>query len=95
MEGGGGASTTRRRVSMARHCFQSSGSTQFEASRSSSPRCVSTGTREITQALETDLDEVDVAERPLIEWQGGGPEVWTSWTSPWPTSPTAARAGTE
>ncbi|MFD5722254.1 MULTISPECIES: hypothetical protein [unclassified Streptomyces] len=56
---------------------------------------MSTGTREITQALETDLDEVDVAELPLIEWQGGGPEVWTSWTSPWPTSPTAVRAGTE
>ncbi|MEV5795696.1 hypothetical protein G3I62_27890 [Streptomyces sp. SID14446] len=41
------------------------------------------------------LDEVDVAELPLIEWHGGGPEVWTPWTSPWPTSPTAAGAGTE
>ncbi|MEU8646807.1 hypothetical protein AB0C91_33445 [Streptomyces sp. NPDC048674] len=54
-------------MSMARHCFQSSGATQFEAGRSSSPRCVSTGTRETTQALETDLDEVDVAELPLTE----------------------------
>jgi hypothetical protein len=23
-----------------------------------------------------DLDELDVAMSPLIEWQGGGPEVW-------------------
>ncbi|WP_438302573.1 hypothetical protein ACSHXN_02875 [Streptomyces sp. HUAS TT11] len=22
------------------------------------------------------LDEVDVADSPLIEWYGGGPEVW-------------------
>jgi hypothetical protein len=22
------------------------------------------------------LDEIDVAESPLIEWHGGGPEVW-------------------
>lgn len=22
------------------------------------------------------LDEVDVADSPLIEWHGGGPEVW-------------------
>ncbi|GAA3773210.1 hypothetical protein [Streptomyces chiangmaiensis] len=22
------------------------------------------------------LDEVDAAESPLIEWHGGGPEVW-------------------
>ncbi|MGW5661637.1 hypothetical protein ACWEWG_16275 [Streptomyces sp. NPDC003758] len=22
------------------------------------------------------VDEVDVAESPLIEWHGGGPEVW-------------------
>ncbi|MFF0142313.1 hypothetical protein ACFYRN_38455 [Streptomyces sp. NPDC005227] len=42
-----------------------------------------------------DLDEVDVAELPLIEWHGGGPEVWTPWTSPWPTSPDAAKAGTQ
>ncbi|WP_055489597.1 hypothetical protein [Streptomyces sp. TP-A0356] len=22
------------------------------------------------------LDEIDVADSPLIEWHGGGPEVW-------------------
>ncbi|MFD5723532.1 hypothetical protein [Streptomyces sp. NPDC127036] len=42
-----------------------------------------------------DLDEVDVAELPLIEWHGGGPEVWTPWTSPWSTSPAAAKAATQ
>ncbi|MGC9539855.1 hypothetical protein [Streptomyces sp. UG1] len=24
------------------------------------------------------LDEVDVADSPLIEWHGGGPEVWSA-----------------
>jgi hypothetical protein len=24
-----------------------------------------------------DFDEMDVARSPLIEWRGGGPEVWT------------------
>lgn len=38
------------------------------------------------------LDEVDVAESPVIEWHGGGPEVWTPWADPWPTSPTEASA---
>ncbi|MER5876151.1 hypothetical protein ABT119_09505 [Streptomyces sp. NPDC001910] len=34
------------------------------------------------------LDEVDVAELPLIEWYGGGPEVWTRWSAdPWQTTP--------
>ncbi|OLZ74320.1 hypothetical protein AV521_01140 [Streptomyces sp. IMTB 2501] len=29
-----------------------------------------------------DVDELDVAESPVIEWHGGGPEEWrgTSWT---------------
>ncbi|NUQ95086.1 MAG: hypothetical protein HOY79_00510 [Streptomyces sp.] len=27
------------------------------------------------------LDEVDVAESDLIEWHGGGPEVWPA--TPW------------
>ncbi|MER5543933.1 hypothetical protein ACWDBD_28550 [Streptomyces sp. NPDC001118] len=28
------------------------------------------------------VDELDVAESPVIEWHGGGPEEWrgTSWT---------------
>ncbi|MFC8963868.1 hypothetical protein [Streptomyces sp. NPDC057094] len=30
------------------------------------------------------LDEVDVADLPLIEWYGGGPEVWTPGSRPWP-----------
>jgi hypothetical protein len=38
------------------------------------------------------LDEVDVAELPFIEWHGGGPEVWTSWASPWPASAPPAGA---
>ncbi|WP_406368512.1 hypothetical protein OG788_45825 [Streptomyces sp. NBC_00647] len=30
------------------------------------------------------LDEVDVAELPVIEWHGGGPEVWSPGASdPW------------
>ncbi|MGW3152110.1 hypothetical protein ACWDG1_47555 [Streptomyces sp. NPDC001177] len=28
------------------------------------------------QAGLKSLDEVAVAEHPLIEWHGGGPEVW-------------------
>lgn len=24
-----------------------------------------------------DIDQVDVADAPFIEWHGGGPEVWT------------------
>ncbi|MFJ1609401.1 hypothetical protein ACIOHS_39615 [Streptomyces sp. NPDC088253] len=23
-----------------------------------------------------DMDEIDVADSPVIEWHGGGPEVW-------------------
>lgn len=25
----------------------------------------------------TDVDEIDVADSPVIEWHGGGPEVWS------------------
>ncbi|MEV1083728.1 hypothetical protein AB0I98_36885 [Streptomyces sp. NPDC050211] len=28
----------------------------------------------------TGMDEVDVMESPLIEWHGGGPEVWSTTT---------------
>ncbi|MCX4918961.1 hypothetical protein ACFWA4_34595 [Streptomyces sp. NPDC060011] len=38
------------------------------------------------------LDEVDVAESPVIEWHGGGPEVWTPWADPWSASATEAGA---
>ncbi|MER7983312.1 hypothetical protein [Streptomyces sp. NPDC095817] len=38
------------------------------------------------------LDEVDVAESPIIEWHGGGPEVWTPWADPWPANPSTAGA---
>ncbi|MFH8394469.1 hypothetical protein [Streptomyces sp. NPDC018036] len=30
------------------------------------------------------LDEVDVAELPIIEWYGGGPEVWAPGADHWP-----------
>ncbi|MGW2938115.1 hypothetical protein ACWGQ5_34665 [Streptomyces sp. NPDC055722] len=30
----------------------------------------------LQRAGAEDLDEVDVADSPLIEWYGGGPEVW-------------------
>lgn len=30
------------------------------------------------------LDEVDVAELPVIEWHGGGPEAWSLRTDLWP-----------
>lgn len=32
----------------------------------------------LEQAGLEGLDEVDVAESPLIEWHGGGPEVWSA-----------------
>ncbi|MEU6273968.1 hypothetical protein ABZ871_16410 [Streptomyces populi] len=32
------------------------------------------------------MDEVDVAEWGVIEWYGGGPEVWSLWSDPWPVS---------
>ncbi|MFD9467221.1 hypothetical protein [Streptomyces sp. NPDC060027] len=31
----------------------------------------------LNQAGWEGLDEVDVAELPVIEWHGGGPEVWS------------------
>ncbi|MFF7357200.1 MULTISPECIES: hypothetical protein [Streptomyces] len=42
--------------------------------------------RELTALLHragfADMDELDVAESPIIEWHGGGPEQWqgTAWT---------------
>ncbi|MFF4537068.1 hypothetical protein [Streptomyces aureus] len=32
------------------------------------------------------MDEVDVAEWAVIEWYGGGPEVWSQQSDPWPVS---------
>ncbi|MFF0190856.1 hypothetical protein [Streptomyces sp. NPDC005244] len=54
---------------------------------------------ELTELLHRegwqDLDEVDVAESPVIEWHGGGPEVWTPWSaSPWPASATGVGEAT-
>jgi hypothetical protein len=39
------------------------------------------GLRDVAEFLRRagleDVDETDVAESPLIEWRGGGPNVWT------------------
>ncbi|MFB7244174.1 hypothetical protein CW362_08690 [Streptomyces populi] len=46
--------------------------------------------RALTELLNAagwdDMDEVDVAEWEVIEWYGGGPEVWSLWSDPWPVS---------
>ncbi|WP_406368587.1 hypothetical protein OG788_45505 [Streptomyces sp. NBC_00647] len=46
--------------------------------------------RALTELLHREgfegLDEIDVAELPIIEWHGGGPEIWTPWAHPWPAS---------
>lgn len=35
------------------------------------------GLRDVEEFLRrAGLEDVDVAESPLIEWRGGGPEVW-------------------
>ncbi|MGW7610259.1 hypothetical protein ACWGKW_23860 [Streptomyces sp. NPDC054766] len=48
------------------------------------------GLRALTELLNAagweGLDEVDVAELPVIEWHGGGPEVWSAWADPWSAS---------
>ncbi|MER5410614.1 hypothetical protein [Streptomyces sp. NPDC002769] len=37
--------------------------------------------RDLTELLRRagweDLDEVDVAVLPVVEWHGGGPEIWS------------------
>lgn len=41
---------------------------------------VAYGLRDLSEFLQRagaeHLDEVDVADSPVIEWYGGGPEVW-------------------
>jgi hypothetical protein len=41
---------------------------------------VAYGLRDLSVFLQRagaeDVDEIDVADSPLIEWHGGGPEVW-------------------
>ncbi|MFG2311536.1 hypothetical protein ACGFS9_23165 [Streptomyces sp. NPDC048566] len=49
-------------------------------------------TRLLNEAGWEGADEVDVAESPVIEWHGGGPETWSAWGDPWTAHP-PRRAG--